>query len=73
MTGRCRDELCGKTYVTNITNSPKRPIPFVPDAAWKDAIFAAAIMLSVIACALLSALWSYGAARPDDYPDGSQA
>ena len=31
----------------------KTGIPFVPDAAWKDAIFAVAIMLSVMACALL--------------------
>ena len=30
----------------------KTGIPFIPDAAWKDAIFAVAIMLSVMACAL---------------------
>jgi ubiquinol-cytochrome c reductase cytochrome b subunit len=39
-------------------------IPFVPDAAWKDAIFAAAIMLSVIACALL-----FGPFGPSGQPD----
>jgi ubiquinol-cytochrome c reductase cytochrome b subunit len=39
-------------------------IPFVPDAAWKDAIFAAAIMLSVIACALL-----FGPFGPTGQPD----
>jgi ubiquinol-cytochrome c reductase cytochrome b subunit len=39
-------------------------IPFVPDAAWKDAIFAAAIMLSVVACALL-----FGPFGPTGQPD----
>jgi ubiquinol-cytochrome c reductase cytochrome b subunit len=39
-------------------------IPFVPDAAWKDAIFAAAIMLSVIACALI-----FGPFGPTGQPD----
>ncbi|QHN03645.1 c-type cytochrome [Granulicella sp. WH15] len=42
----------------------KTGIPFVPDAAWKDAIFAAAIMLSVIACAL----W-FGPFGPTGQPD----
>ncbi|MEI9979808.1 MAG: cytochrome b N-terminal domain-containing protein [Edaphobacter sp.] len=42
----------------------KSGIPFVPDAAWKDAIFAAAIMLSVIACALL-----FGPFGPTGQPD----
>ena len=39
-------------------------IPFVPDAAWKDAIFAAAIMLAVIACALF-----FGPFGPTGQPD----
>ncbi|HXC95379.1 MAG TPA: cytochrome b N-terminal domain-containing protein [Edaphobacter sp.] len=39
-------------------------IPFIPDAAWKDAIFAAVIMLSVIACALF-----FGPFGPSGQPD----
>ena len=39
-------------------------IPFVPDAAWKDAIFAAAIILAVIACALF-----FGPFGPTGQPD----
>jgi ubiquinol-cytochrome c reductase cytochrome b subunit len=39
-------------------------IPFIPDAAWKDAIFAAAIMLSVVACALI-----FGPFGPTGQPD----
>src|ERR1700723_1604487 len=42
----------------------KTGIPFVPDAAWKDAIFAVAIMLAVIACAL----W-FGPFGPSGQPD----
>jgi ubiquinol-cytochrome c reductase cytochrome b subunit len=42
----------------------KTGIPFVPDAAWKDALFAVAIMLSVIACALL-----FGPFGPTGQPD----
>ena len=42
----------------------KTGIPFVPDAAWKDAIFAAAIMLAVMACALL-----FGPFGPTGQPD----
>jgi ubiquinol-cytochrome c reductase cytochrome b subunit len=42
----------------------KRGVPFVPDAAWKDAVFAAAIMLAVIACALL-----FGPFGPSGQPD----
>ncbi|HUX43196.1 MAG TPA: cytochrome b N-terminal domain-containing protein [Terracidiphilus sp.] len=39
-------------------------VPFVPDAAWKDAVFAAAIILAVIACALL-----FGPFGPTGQPD----
>jgi ubiquinol-cytochrome c reductase cytochrome b subunit len=39
-------------------------IPFVPDAAWKDAIFAAAIMFSVMACAFF-----FGPFGPNGPPD----
>ncbi len=42
----------------------KTGIPFIPDAAWKDAIFAAAIMLAVIACALF-----FGPFGPSGQPD----
>ncbi len=42
----------------------KDGIPFVPDAAWKDAVFAAAILLSVMACALL-----LGPIGPTGQPD----
>ncbi len=42
----------------------KNGIPFVPDAAWKDAIFAAAIMLAVIACAFF-----FGPFGPSGQPD----
>jgi ubiquinol-cytochrome c reductase cytochrome b subunit len=54
-----------KTYVRDYHNlTQKTGIPFVPDAAWKDAIFAAAIMLAVIACAL----W-FGPFGPTGQPD----
>jgi ubiquinol-cytochrome c reductase cytochrome b subunit len=53
------------TYVREYHELTTRTgIPFVPDAAWKDAIFAAAIMLSVIACALL-----FGPFGPTGQPD----
>ena len=39
-------------------------IPFVPDAAWKDAVFAAAILLSVMACAFY-----FGPIGPGGPPD----
>jgi ubiquinol-cytochrome c reductase cytochrome b subunit len=53
------------TYVREYHDLTKQTgIPFVPDAAWKDAIFAAAIMLSVIACALI-----FGPFGPTGQPD----
>jgi ubiquinol-cytochrome c reductase cytochrome b subunit len=53
------------TYVREYHELTKKTgIPFVPDAAWKDAIFAAAIILSVIACALL-----FGPFGPTGEPD----
>ena len=42
----------------------KTGIPFVPDAAWKDAVFAAAIMFSVMACAFY-----FGPFGPSGPPD----
>ncbi len=42
----------------------KTGIPFVPGAAWKDAVFAAAIILSVMACA-----WFLGPIGPTGQPD----
>ncbi len=42
----------------------KDGIPFVPDAAWKDALFAAAIMLGIIACAFF-----FGPIGPSGPPD----
>lgn len=42
----------------------KTGIPFVPDAAWKDGIFAAAIILSVMACAFY-----FGPFGPTGVPD----
>ena len=53
------------TYVAEYHELTKKTgMPFVPDAAWKDAIFAAAIMLSVIACALI-----FGPFGPTGQPD----
>jgi ubiquinol-cytochrome c reductase cytochrome b subunit len=53
------------TYVREYHElTQKTGIPFVPDAAWKDAVFAAAIMLSVVACALL-----FGPFGPTGQPD----
>ena len=52
----------------------KRGVPFVPDAAWKDAVFAAAIILAVMACALF--FGPFGPRRPagpNHYPDGAEA
>jgi ubiquinol-cytochrome c reductase cytochrome b subunit len=42
----------------------KKGVPFVPFAAWKDAFFAAAIILAVIACALV-----FGPFGPGGQPD----
>ena len=42
----------------------KTGVPFVPDGAWKDAIFAAAILLAVIACAFF-----FGPFGPTGQPD----
>jgi ubiquinol-cytochrome c reductase cytochrome b subunit len=42
----------------------KTGIPFVPDAAWKDAVFAAAIMLAVMACAYF--IGPFGPGGPPD-------
>jgi ubiquinol-cytochrome c reductase cytochrome b subunit len=54
-----------KTYVQEYHELTKKTgIPFVPDAAWKDAIFAAAIMLSIMACALF-----FGPFGPTGQPD----
>src|SRR5450631_4219512 len=39
-------------------------IPFVPDAAWKDAVFAAAIIFAVMACAFF-----FGPFGPSGQPD----
>jgi len=39
-------------------------VPFVPDAAWKDAVFAAVMMLSVMACA-----YFFGPFGPTGVPD----
>ena len=54
-----------KTYVQEYHQlAEKTGIPFVPDAAWKDAVFAAAILLSIMACAL----W-FGPFGPTGQPD----
>src|SRR6185312_152832 len=42
----------------------KDGIPFVPDAGWKDAVFAAAILLVIMACALF-----FGPIGPGGPPD----
>jgi ubiquinol-cytochrome c reductase cytochrome b subunit len=42
----------------------KTGIPFVPDAAWKDAVFAAAIIFAVMACAFF-----FGPFGPGGVPD----
>jgi ubiquinol-cytochrome c reductase cytochrome b subunit len=53
------------TYAHEYSNLTQRTgIPFIPDAAWKDAIFAVAIMLAVIACAFF-----FGPFGPTGQPD----
>lgn len=42
----------------------KDGIPFIPDGAWRDAIFAAAIMLALVACAFF-----FGPFGPTGQPD----
>ncbi len=42
----------------------KTGIPFVPDAAWKDAVFAAVIVLAIMACAFF-----FGPFGPTGQPD----
>jgi ubiquinol-cytochrome c reductase cytochrome b subunit len=42
----------------------KTGMPFVPDAAWKDAVFAAAILFTVMACAFF-----FGPFGPSGQPD----
>jgi len=42
----------------------KTGIPFVPDAAWKDAVFAAAIQFAVMGCAFF-----FGPFGPSGQPD----
>ena len=54
-----------KTYVREYhALTQETGIAFVPDAAWKDAIFAAAIMLAILACALF-----FGPFGPTGQPD----
>jgi ubiquinol-cytochrome c reductase cytochrome b subunit len=54
-----------KTYMQEYNKLTKETgIPFVPDAAWKDAVFAAVILLAVMACAL----W-FGPFGPTGQPD----
>jgi ubiquinol-cytochrome c reductase cytochrome b subunit len=53
------------TYVQDYHKLTKETgIPFVPDAAWKDAVFAAAMMLAVMACAFY-----FGPFGPTGQPD----
>ncbi len=53
------------TYVREYKELTARTgIPFVPDAAWKDAVFAAAMILAVMACAFY-----FGPFGPNGPPD----
>jgi ubiquinol-cytochrome c reductase cytochrome b subunit len=54
-----------KTYMQEYHElTQKTGIPFVPDAAWKDAVFAAAILFAIMACAF----W-FGPFGPTGQPD----
>lgn len=54
-----------KTYVQEYHKlAEKTGIPFVPDAAWKDAVFAAAILFAIMACAA-----GFGPFGPTGQPD----
>jgi ubiquinol-cytochrome c reductase cytochrome b subunit len=54
-----------ETYVKEYHElTAKTGIPFVPDAAWKDAVFAAAIIFAVMACAFF-----FGPFGPGGAPD----
>jgi ubiquinol-cytochrome c reductase cytochrome b subunit len=54
-----------KTYMVEYHKlTEKTGIPFLPDGAWKDAVFAAAVVLAVMACAL----W-FGPFGPTGQPD----
>ncbi len=54
-----------KTYTQEYHQLTKKTgIPFVPDAAWKDAVFAAAILFAIMACAF----W-FGPFGPTGQPD----
>jgi ubiquinol-cytochrome c reductase cytochrome b subunit len=53
------------TYVRQYDElTAKTGLPFVPDAAWKDAVFAAAILFAVMACAFF-----FGPFGPNGPPD----
>jgi ubiquinol-cytochrome c reductase cytochrome b subunit len=62
MPGRLVSKATYEQEYRDITH--KTGIPFVPDAAWKDAVFAAAIMFSVMACAFF-----FGPFGPGGPPD----
>lgn len=54
-----------KTYVAEYHQLQHEDgIPFVPEAAWKDGIFAAAVLLAIMACALY-----FGPFGPTGQPD----
>jgi ubiquinol-cytochrome c reductase cytochrome b subunit len=53
-----------ETYMQEYHELEKKGLPFVPGAAWKDAIFAAGIMLAVAVCAAI-----FGPYGPTGVPD----